>query len=295
MSRWPVSVLAAAVMALLPSIALAQETPQPVPAGRVRVIVSVSDQTTNQRVNDAEVLLVAPDSSLVRPGAQSDGRYAFPLLDHGRYQLVVRRFGFREVQQSLDVGAEGDLNIGVALVPEAFQLEPLVITTPAPRNPFMDGFDERRAMGIGTYLTRDIIEQIRPINSTDILQMVAGTYIVTSGSPPRADVLLVNPNRGWLGEGPCKPAVFVNGLHLARMEGDDTTLNELIAADQIEAIEVYRPFFEPLQFTGLQHECGSIVIWTRVDPPPRSAAGFLWKPALAGVLFFVITNWIAHQ
>ncbi|HWV58631.1 MAG TPA: hypothetical protein VNZ57_14340 [Longimicrobiales bacterium] len=51
--------------------------------------------------------------------------------------------------------------------------------------------------------------------------------------------------------------------------------------------------FEPQQFLGTPFECGTIVIWTRAEPPPRPFVGFLWKPALAGFVFFLIANWIS--
>jgi outer membrane receptor for ferrienterochelin and colicin len=106
--------------------------------------------------------------------------------------------------------------------------------------------------GMGSYITREDIEQKHAAYAGELLQGVPGMRVRCGGA--RCQIVSVR--------GSCTPTFFMNGAR-----SDLNMLQEAnIQPDDIDAIEVYRSAAEtPGQYSG-GDECGAIVLWTRFGP-----------------------------
>jgi hypothetical protein len=119
-------------------------------------------------------------------------------------------------------------------------------------------FEARRRRGGGTFFTREDIERLRPIETTQLLMRAPGMVVRQDGHVLSARSLAT---------GGCIAAVFLDGLPFLTGPREFPPL-QLIHPEMIAAIEVYRGVDAPLEFGG--SPCGSIVIWTRRGGRQRS-------------------------
>lgn len=181
------------------------------------------------------------------------GRFVFPDVPPGRYQLAVSHIGYTTVNDSLLIEPGASLELGIRVAPHAIPLAPLTVTVKSRRLERL-GFYERQKVGHGGFLTRTEIAKANPSMPTDILRNLRGVRL-----NPRAT------GRGFtvLGRGDCRYRYYVDGIRVAPgFELDDFDWQ------WIEALEVYRGSADtPPQFnntvTGDATGCGVIVIWTR--------------------------------
>lgn len=125
------------------------------------------------------------------------------------------------------------------------------------------GFYERRARGLGTFLSRADLDARQPVVLSDALRTVPGVRILPDGLATS-----VTSSRGTHRPGACVMAVFVDGVFAAQPDLD------AIPPETVEALEVYRgPSELPPQFNSasLDATCGAIVVWTRIDTAPSEA------------------------
>jgi outer membrane cobalamin receptor len=125
------------------------------------------------------------------------------------------------------------------------------------RNPGLErvGFYSRQRIGLGTFITRAIIEQRYPtaIRVAELIQQVPGIFRVDEGDNESVIYVRLHPRF----DGPCPATLYVDGLFFQKRL-------PRIAAQDIEAIEIYRGAAQvPAQYGGVNAACGVIVIWTR--------------------------------
>ncbi|HEX6133970.1 MAG TPA: carboxypeptidase regulatory-like domain-containing protein, partial [Longimicrobiales bacterium] len=182
----------------------------------------------------------------------------------GRYVLSADALGYRPLPgEALEI-ARGRLAIlEISLVPEAVQLDPLVVM--AESRAFhleVEGFYRRQMETGGYFITPELMERRRPRLVSDLLFGVAGAHIAepTTGIRGRAV---------WFTRPGCWPMVYVD-RHLVsaggllEAGGEPAVVDELVPAADIQAIEVYRsPAEVPSEFNGPNAGCGVVVIWTR--------------------------------
>ena len=117
------------------------------------------------------------------------------------------------------------------------------------------GFERRRKVGLGHFVTEDEIKKQNPLNTSDVLRRVPGVWVRSSGLS--ATVELTGSGR-LCGA----PTIFWNGVLFMT---DDINI---VMPESIVAIEVYRsgatlpPEFM-LPGSGGSSTCGAIVFWTK--------------------------------
>lgn len=112
----------------------------------------------------------------------------------------------------------------------------------------MREFVERQARNAGLFFTRDDIDRLAPLQTSDLLLGTSG--VRTDGRSER---------RTDIGRGPgrCPPNVFVDGSRVVVFGVDD------FFPEHIEAVEVYTSFVQtPLRYRS-RNRCGAILIWSR--------------------------------
>ena len=213
------------------------------------------DAETGQPVAEASITLVSERTNRDGATVRSDslGRFAMAAPEPGGYRLRVRRIGYKEATSGLLLLEEGmAMELEMRLAPAASQLTPLrVIARRSWREWGKDGFERRRALGRGVFLTPDDIDRADPRLVTDYLRSVPGIQILYHGG----DSTEIRSLRGHR----CL-RILVN-----RMPAFD---GGLPFPHEVAGVEVYRDFREvPEEFRYLAlrsgGSCGIVNFWSR--------------------------------
>jgi hypothetical protein len=144
----------------------------------------------------------------------------------------------------------------------------------APSWMVVSGFDERRAHGLGAYVTADEIAKHNFSSMAAIFRSIQGVKVDcnsvrSTDRSPGAKPLQGVPCRDSVymqgmsdfGSNKCTPSFYLDGAPFPSGYSD---LNASIPVDRIKGIEVYsNPGSLPAQFDLMSSSgCGSIVIWT---------------------------------
>lgn len=229
------------------------ETDTPIPVAGVELLPAAGA---------AEAIGIAITDSL--------GAFAIRGFGVGRYRLRVQAFGYRTVlTPPFDVPTADPLVVEVRASPEAVPLAPLTVL--ATRRALVEtrlvtnGFYQRErdwgpdGVGLGHFLGPEDIAELPPSSQvTDMLRGLRGVYV--GGGGGRWGAVRMRSTTS-ITENRCDPAIYLDGHHVRLDAGE--SINKLISAASIGAIEVYPAINKPAQFGHLQEKpCGAIVIWT---------------------------------
>ena len=199
-------------------------------------------------------LNASPTSSIRTRITDERGHFAFERVAPGSYVLRAAFVGRLTLQDTLQVRRASDLRVSMTLPISPVDLEPIVVTVQRMRRNRSRASKRARSNRQGTFITRGQIEQRNPLLISDLLRGVPGaTFERRSGG--RYTMRF---------EGNCRPVIWVDGNRVfdPSWEGIDYSIDDLVAAEQVEAVEVYRGAGGvPIQFGP--SSCGAVVIWTR--------------------------------
>lgn len=195
--------------------------------------------------------------------SDSAGSFEIGNVDAGHVVLDARRLGFLSQQFELDLAAGINRRVQLTLPVVAADL-PTVRVTDTLGKPARyanthryDQFFERKAVGIGKFITREQIDAASKSNTAELLQGMSGVKVRRIGNEWK-----VQFTRCQLGiPGVDDPGdfiqVFINGHYAGRA----SQLNDILPTE-IEMMEVYKsPTELPPQARG--NGCGAVFIWTR--------------------------------
>jgi len=234
--------------------------------GSAGLVGTVFDRATDAPIVGAEIELLdaATGRRVASVTADSLGAFIIAPLTAGAYTLTIHGFGYERLSRDLILADHAETELTASLVPEAVDLEPLVVTVERRALGAMRDFERRRARGIGSFITREDIERRRPHRVSDLFRSMAGVRVV----PDRlgeARLLL---------HGQCVPKLYIDGV--AAYEG--TSLDMILQPEDVEGIEIYTTATTPAQYarTG---GCGVLVVWTRVPRRVQGTSAW-WKPVV---------------
>ncbi len=200
---------------------------------------------------------------------RTDPRGAFRLWapDIDTLTIVVHRLGFEALEALLTATGKQWDTVVVELNRVAQNVAGMTVTSPAARRALaLRDFDERKARGLGLFVTRSDILARNPSRLSDLLRDKRGVRLVRLAN----NYYGVRFAAHSATMRPCAPAMWVDGQLAPGMEIDDLLPND------IYAIELYESFASvPVEFTPRSSTvpCGTIVIWTRIpgvpDKPPQ--------------------------
>jgi hypothetical protein len=246
----------------------AQVSPAGAPA-TARLSGTVVDRQTLSPVSAARISLIHPTSQVQVAAAESDsaGFFDLPPVPYGAYGLRVERIGFKQMVDSVTLPvAEGE-DLAVQLVPEALDLEPLVVRVARTTAYYMRDFENRRASGSGTFITRDQIER-RPARSTsELLQSLGGVRVVY-GTRGEASLFV---------RGTCRPLVYIDGVAIHQ----NVSIDLAVVPDDIEGMEIHSMASIPPQYASFS-SCAAILVWTHPAVRGESRKVPRWKVLMAG-------------
>ncbi len=265
----------------LGSVAAQEPTSTSDPGGIV-VVGTVQDRLLQQELPHALVEFFRPtadDSAFTVLAAQAvadaEGHFRTAGLAPGLYRLQVETLGYQTLDQAVRVEGASPMDITIHLALEAIELDALVVVSLRSRSLESHGFYDRRAQGMGATFTRAEIEASGYMQVTDIIRNARGLTLRRSSPASSPHVVM------RAGGSACRPDIILDGVNM----GSNLSIDDVVSAGDVEAIEVHRTTSIPPQFR--QSSCGAVLLWTR-DPhmggPTRPldtarlgvAAGFLF-------------------
>lgn len=238
------------------------------------IIGSVFDHETGEPLGGVQITLNARAGDSIRTRVTDErGHFAFERVAPGSYVLQASFVGRQTLQDTLQVRRASDLRVSMTLPISPVDLEPIVVTVHRMLTGPMAGFEQRRRNRPGTFITREEIEQRNPLLMSDLLRGVPGaTFERLSGG--RYTMRF---------ESGCRPVIWVDGNRVLdpSWEGTGYSIDDLVPAEQVEAVEIYRGAGGvPIQFGP--SSCGAVVIWTRpAQSMPRRV--FRWRVVFVGL------------
>ncbi len=258
------------------------------PAGAQTLRGKVIDHTSGAPVAQVQVRVLDILGNSVRSVlTDSAGAFEAALSVTGRYTLQATRVGYRQVNTPpLDVLTTDNFEVEVRIATQVVPLAPLTVTTR--RAPLVaDGTLMRRGYygrqtayeRLGArYLDHEYLSQRGAFHTSDIFRDLSGVR----ATPGPNNTTLITMRGG------CLASIFVDGVHVNRQDvseepkagssrslrdvmaggremrgADPVSIDDLVNASSIAAIEIYQVNQVPAEFQNFQSRpCGAVVIWT---------------------------------
>ena len=205
------------------------------------------------------------DGTTVRGVTDERGELRLSAVRAGPATVRVRRLGFHPTSVDVVFDSRAGGTSTVTLTPIPQNLAPVVVKA-GNYTGRMAGFYHRRDQGIGSFITRERLEDENPTRVTDVMRRLPGVQV--RSTPEARNAVRF---RGHTRNGGCWPLVWLDGAPLAAGEFD----LDVLSPKSIEGIEVYSGIAQiPSQFIGMRDRahCGVIVVWSREGQPrPKKA------------------------
>jgi hypothetical protein len=180
-----------------------------------------------------------------------DGSFTLAALPAGTQTVEARYVGFHPSRAAVDLASGRTRNVNITLSDRVTTLDAVqVIGRQSRTSANLNGFLERRQMGLGRFITAEDIDKREPMYFSDLLFTVPGVRVVPKG-PFGSNTIEMR--------GGCTPTIYLDRIQL--INADD--LDFLVHPRDIVGVEIYQTSTTPAEFhssTG----CGSIVIWTGI-------------------------------
>jgi hypothetical protein len=240
-------------------------------APSVRLVVSVLDRLTREAVPAAALVLLPVDSAdaaLWSAVADTLGRAQSGPIPVGLYRLEVSALSFVSVSQVLAFTDARITDVRVELVRADYELAPIVVSVARRSILETSGFDDRRRLGIGYFMTRDEIEARGASSVSELFRVIPGVQLMV-GRPGLASRIRLR--------GGCVPLYVIDGQLLS----GPVIIDDLLAVRDVEAFEVYHGASVPITYSNLT-TCGVVMFWTR-DPLTDEGRPLSWRRLLGAL------------
>lgn len=192
-------------------------------------------------------------------GASTDahGRARLERIPRGNRLIEIRRTGY--IFRRIAAGFSGDtVRRDIAMTPAPVEVEGVTATSWGRSMRLVRaGFYQRQQRGLGSFMTRQELDEIRPLRIEDAFRYMRGFMV----RPERGgDVVVSTRSPG------CSPLVYVDGGSMfGRGSADQAQTLDMVPVRDVEAIEAYQGAGSiPEQYVrpGMA-QCGVILVWTR--------------------------------
>jgi outer membrane cobalamin receptor len=155
----------------------------------------------------------------------------------------------------------------IRLAPTVVLLAPLEIVALSPprTSPVLENVEHRRTRGFGVQISRQEIEERRPLQISDVLMELPGVYAERRRGAAGGRTIHMGRALVGVGGGECPVQVFLDGMLATRdRPGGDVLVDDLASPLDVEVIEVFRGLASvPPEFFTPDARCGVIAIWTK--------------------------------
>jgi len=229
-------------------------TSHPRSVGTARLVGTV--RANGRAIAGARVSVIG---STAQTRSDSAGRFTISDLPGGTQTVQVLVLGAAPARSIVELKPGGSADIQVNIDPNAVALAPVSVIAERTRVA-RTGFEDRRKMGFGHFLTSEDIERRHPFDTSDLFRTVPGMTVSRSGF--RTVVGFLRGQGFGADYRDCPADLFVDGVHL--MMDETMSIDDWVRPDQIESIETYNGLAGVPPFArGLRLYCGVIAIWTK--------------------------------
>ena len=204
------------------------------------------------------------------------GRFLFKDIPKGLFRINIRRVGFNAIAINARFSGKDTLAADFALLPVAVSLDTVNVRgTSRQYGKFLE-FEDRKAHGGGAFLTRTDFEKNRDRQLGEIVSRLPGIRINRYGaeSSVASSRWTGGPGRG--GDAmdrrkgaprACYSQVYVDNVRVFSSDVGEALFNiNSIPPSTIQGIEYYASRDEtPIQYASYRAECGTMLIWTRIE------------------------------
>ncbi len=214
--------------------------------------------------------------------ANDRGMFVLLVERRGTFTVLARALGYAPVTREVYLPGGDTLRIDFRLAQAAQQLDPVVVAVendPLPTG-IMRDFEERRRLGFGRFITRDLLDQREHESVAAMMRGIAGVRMVqrpgscggglaAASGRGIAAVEFGSAQVATCGGKPlpaaCYMAIYLDGIRVwAPGLPDPPDLNRL-RTNMYEGVEIYRgPSELPTRYAGTGSACGAVLLWTRV-------------------------------
>ncbi len=217
----------------------------------------VVDSADGSPLEIADILAVSI-KQVARTNAK--GQFTLSKLSKGELEITIRRLGYKPQEETVVLsGGEHD-SVKIVLVAQPAVLQAVAVD--AAERHIRQGIEEfyvRRTQGIGTYITRQQLDELRGGQAAEALRTVPGIQLFRTRN---GDQTVRFTGTSSINHRDCPPNLWLDGQRVTNMELDR------IPASNIEGIELYRgASTTPAQFWQGNTQntfCGTIVVWSRL-------------------------------
>lgn len=233
------------------------------------ILGTVIEESSGQSLEGVRVVLLDEAEELMGETYTDEaGHFQLEVPYGGSWRIRASLIGYGDVaSEPLELEIMERVALEVRMTVEAVPIEePVVVTSRmAPMNADLRSFYDRAERGgrsgFGTFITRDDVDRIRPLETTDLLRAAGGIRVVR-GRPGRGRLLYM--------AGGCVPAIYIDGAFINRWDTGDS-LDDYVSPNSIEGIEVYRGLGQVGRFHD-PRGCGLVLVWTRRGAPPTEGS-----------------------
>ncbi len=226
---------------------------------RTGTIAGIVKDSSGQPIPMVEVTAIKPGRTT---RSDSAGHFVIGALPSANTDFSFRRLAYAPVILMIAVPPSDTAEVEVVLGVVAQQLTAVLVSEHPEQLRRLVAFETRRAHGVGHFITRDQIEERRPLRLSDMMRTIPGT-MVAAGENGRT---ILRFTRGTSMR--CPPQYFLDGVMATGFSIDD------ISPVDVEGVEVYAgsvglpPEFNRLYGTSI---CGTVIIWSRIpgNKPPK--------------------------
>jgi len=186
------------------------------------------------------------------------GEFSLTGVPAGTHVILARHLGYGAASVPVDLVGREPKRVTIDLPKYVPMMDPVLVS--ARRNRSLDrvGFNERKRMGGGRYVTREEIERSNPTYLSDILRRVSGLKVEYEDGRE-----VIRSSRGTTGfSSEACVQYYVDDMPWQSMTPGD--VNDYVTVGEVMGIEVYTDATVPARYMKGGEVCTTIVVWTRM-------------------------------
>jgi hypothetical protein len=211
-------------------------------------------------------------------GGRTDslGRFLFKGIPKGVFRVNIRRVGYNAIAINARFSGLDTLAADFALTPNAVSLDTVNVEgTTRVYGKYLE-FEDRRIHSAGAFLTRADIDKERNRSLGEIVSRLPGIRLNRFGAESAVASTRYGSGQSRGGDAMdrrkgaprgCYAQVYVDDVRVFGSDPGEALFNiNSIPPSTIEGIEYYPSRSEtPIQYASYRAECGTLLIWTRIE------------------------------
>jgi hypothetical protein len=221
-------------------------------------VIGIVRDSAGTAIAQAVITIVGSTSAMHHATSNLSGVYEVAGVRAGTTRVSARRIGYAPETTTVVVVAGATVTANLILAVTGVELPPMIAETDAMRGK-MGPFNQRRARGVGSFITRAEIEKRQAGTISELLRYLPGVGVTQKMAGEPQPVHMQRSVNSTV-QGSCTVQLYVDGHPYPNGSVDD------FAPGGMEGIEVYKSASEiPAAFRTRDATCGVIALWTR-DP-----------------------------